>query len=259
MAILENTTDYSAGDQVTPANLNALTESAKFVRAGAGITSTGNTTDETTLDVDTTNGELKVKDAGIGTTQLTDSGVTTAKINDSGVTTAKINDGAVTTAKLGADSVTEAKIADDAVESEHLNDNVISGQTELSAAPADADEMLISDAGTIKKIGIDNLMKHPALPKAYGIVTADTGTPTMNEAYNCSLNSDTTTTRVIDLSNAMNDTNYVVTASYGEASGTDVDSGAITVNIGSASQFTLTIGGESADRTVHFAVFGTLA
>ena len=62
------------------------------------------------------------------------------------------SDGTVTTAKLAADAVTEAKIADDAVESEHLNNNIISGQTELASAPADTDEFLVSDAGTIKRI-----------------------------------------------------------------------------------------------------------
>jgi hypothetical protein len=58
----------------------------------------------------------------------------------------------VSTASIQADAITEAKIADDAVESEHLNDNIISGQTELAATPADTDEFLISDAGTIKRI-----------------------------------------------------------------------------------------------------------
>ena len=50
------------------------------------------------------------------------------------------------------DSVTASSIADDAVESEHLNDNIISGQTALAAAPADTDEFLVSDAGTIKRV-----------------------------------------------------------------------------------------------------------
>ena len=58
----------------------------------------------------------------------------------------------VSTASIQADAITEAKIADDAVESEHLNNNIISGQTELAATPADTDELLISDAGTIKRI-----------------------------------------------------------------------------------------------------------
>ena len=68
------------------------------------------------------------------------------------VNTAAITDLNVTTAKIAADAITEAKIADDAVESEHLNDNVISGQTELAAEPADTDEFLVSDAGTLKRI-----------------------------------------------------------------------------------------------------------
>ena len=57
----------------------------------------------------------------------------------------------VDTAEIAADAITEAKIADDAVESEHLNNNVISGQTDLSSGLALTDELLISDAGTIKK------------------------------------------------------------------------------------------------------------
>ena len=50
------------------------------------------------------------------------------------------------------DSVTASSIADDAVESEHLNNNIISGQTALAATPADTDEFLVSDAGTIKRV-----------------------------------------------------------------------------------------------------------
>ena len=62
--------------------------------------------------------------------------------------------GSVGTSQLASDAVTEAKIADDAVESEHLNDNVISGQTELASAPASTDALLISDAGTLKRIDV---------------------------------------------------------------------------------------------------------
>ena len=49
-------------------------------------------------------------------------------------------------------------IANDAVESGMLNDNVISGQTELaSGGVVDADEMMISDGGVLKKVGVDSL------------------------------------------------------------------------------------------------------
>ena len=67
------------------------------------------------------------------------------------------SDNSITTAKLASDAVTEAKIADDAVESEHLNNNIISGQTALAATPADTDELLVSDAGTLKRVDFSYL------------------------------------------------------------------------------------------------------
>ena len=86
--------------------------------------------------------------------------------------TRSLPDSAVTTAKIAADAVTDAKIADDVVGTEHLtagevdatalgadsvtaakiNDDIISGSTELASAPADTDEFLVSDAGTLKRI-----------------------------------------------------------------------------------------------------------
>jgi hypothetical protein len=42
--------------------------------------------------------------------------------------------------------------SDDTVTAAKLNNNIISGLTELTSAPADTDEFLISDAGTIKRI-----------------------------------------------------------------------------------------------------------
>ena len=43
-------------------------------------------------------------------------------------------------------------IQNDAVESGMLNDNVISGQTELASGLATTDELLVSDAGTLKRM-----------------------------------------------------------------------------------------------------------
>ncbi len=66
-------------------------------------------------------------------------------------------------------------IAADAVESGMLNDNVISGQTELAAdGLAAADELLISDGGTLKKIGVDNLfLDGPGLLAEAAVTVAD--------------------------------------------------------------------------------------
>ena len=77
-----------------------------------------------------------------------------------------------TTSSIAADAITEALIADDAVESEHLNNNIISGQTALAATPADTDEFLISDAGTIKRIDY-SLIKPTNTPAFTAVLDSD--------------------------------------------------------------------------------------
>jgi hypothetical protein len=52
----------------------------------------------------------------------------------------------------GAGSVGTSQLASDAVTAAKLNDDIISGQTALGATPADTDEFLVSDAGTIKRV-----------------------------------------------------------------------------------------------------------
>ena len=60
-------------------------------------------------------------------------------------------------------------IGADAVESGMLNDNVISGQSELAHADiVDADELMISDGGVLKKVGVDSLRDH-----FFGVVSGD--------------------------------------------------------------------------------------
>ena len=86
--------------------------------------------------------------------------------------TRSLPDSAVTTAKIAADAVTDAKVADDIIGTEHLtagevdatalganavtaaklNNDIVSGLTALGAEPADTDEFLVSDAGTIKRL-----------------------------------------------------------------------------------------------------------
>jgi len=66
------------------------------------------------------------------------------------------SDDTVKTASLQANSVTGAK----------LNTDIISAQTALTAEPADTDEFLVSDAGTIKRIDY-------SLIKGGGITMAD--------------------------------------------------------------------------------------
>ena len=53
---------------------------------------------------------------------------------------------------ITADAIDATLIADDAVSEEHLDATAITGSTELAAIPAQTDEFILSDAGTLKRI-----------------------------------------------------------------------------------------------------------
>ena len=65
------------------------------------------------------------------------------------------SDNSISTAKLVANSVTAAK----------LNNDIISGLTALGATPADTDELLVSDAGTIKRVDFSHIKSEPTTVK----------------------------------------------------------------------------------------------
>ena len=78
-------------------------------------------------------------------------------------------------------------IANDAVESGMLNDNIISGQTEITSGLADADELLYSDGGTVKRVGVDTLSTKILSGTATTATTASVATTvtiTDNESTN---------------------------------------------------------------------------
>ncbi len=81
-----------------------------------------------------------------------DDSITTAKIATDAVTSAKIADDAITSALIDDNAVVTAAINGNAVTAAKFNADVISGQTELAAEPADTDEFLVSDAGVLKRI-----------------------------------------------------------------------------------------------------------
>jgi len=58
---------------------------------------------------------------------------------------------------ITADAIDGTLIADDAISEEHIDATAITGSTELAATPADTDEILISDAGTLKRIDFSHL------------------------------------------------------------------------------------------------------
>ena len=55
---------------------------------------------------------------------------------------------------LLGDTLNTGAPSDDTVTAAKLNDDIISGQTALTSSPDDTDELLISDAGTIKRIDV---------------------------------------------------------------------------------------------------------
>jgi len=95
--------------------------------------------------------------AALTASDIEDGIITAAKIEDGAVVAAEIASNAVTTAKINADAVTAAKIADNAISEEHLDATVITGLTALEAEPADTDEFLVSDAGTLKRIDYSHI------------------------------------------------------------------------------------------------------
>ena len=147
----------------------------------------------------------KLASDSVTTAKIADNGVTTAKINADAVTDAKVADdvigtehltaGEVDTTALGADAVTAAKIADNAISEEHLDATVVTGLTALAAQPADTDEFLISDAGTLKKIdysyikGSTNLNHFGALAITSDVAISGAGvlSPGIIHNYNSSI------------------------------------------------------------------------
>ena len=110
MAILNQANDYSSGESVTAANLNALIGQATF--------KTGNTeaVDGSTLQVHS-DGYLLVKDGGITAAKLASGAVAAGSITDTqlasnAVTTVKILDANVTESKIAANAISASKISD---------------------------------------------------------------------------------------------------------------------------------------------------
>ena len=110
------------GSNFTPSSANTLLLSIDGVVQAGNFTVSGSTIDFGTAVAGTSTCDF-VLHYGVGL-----------------ITT--VSDGTVTTAKLADDAVTAAKI----------NNDIISGSTELTTAPADTDEFLVSDAGTLKRI-----------------------------------------------------------------------------------------------------------
>ena len=147
------------------------------VSGDIAITNTGATTIQPNavetgmINGDAVNGD-KIADDSINSEHYVDGSIDTAHIGDDQVTAAKIDilddslaatDGHImigdgtdfsNVAVSGDIAITNTgavTIQADAVEGSMLNDNTISGQTEMTGDVADADELMVSDDGTLKR------------------------------------------------------------------------------------------------------------
>ena len=68
----------------------------------------------------------------------------------------------IPTGGITADAIDATLIADDAISEEHLDATAITGSTELATQPAATDEIILSDAGTLKRLDIKHIQATPA-------------------------------------------------------------------------------------------------
>ena len=159
---------------------------------------------------------------------------------------------AVGTVNAPAGSVAASQLAADSVTAAKLNDDIISGQTELAVAPASTDELLISDAGVLKRIDVSLIVNSSQLAKAW-VNFNGTGTVAIKDSFNVSSITDNGTGDYdINFTSAFSDTNYVCTAQ------TIVGNTVATCepNTASIADFlSRDINGNSADRDTNQAVF----
>jgi len=86
---------------------------------------------------------------------------------------------------MAIDKITTPAVTDDSVTAAKLNNDIISGTTALTSEPADTDELLVSDAGTLKRIDY-SLIKatSPGMTLlTSGDITSTTSSITINSTY----------------------------------------------------------------------------
>tara|TARA_R100001591_G_scaffold107505_1_gene116457 strand:- start:379 stop:1089 length:711 start_codon:yes stop_codon:yes gene_type:complete len=74
-------------------------------------------------------------------------------------------------------------IADDAISEEHLDATAITGHTALAESPADTDEFLISDGGTLKRLDAQHVGGGTFVPLSTISSTSNTTTHTFSDVF----------------------------------------------------------------------------
>jgi hypothetical protein len=96
--------------------------------------------------------DLKIADAGIGSSLLADNAVTSSKVETGAITSAKVQDGAIGTLKLEDQAITSAKIATGAIDNRAIATNAIDSEKIINASIAGEDlssNIQISTSGSL--------------------------------------------------------------------------------------------------------------
>ena len=99
--------------------------------------------------------------------------------------------------------VTSSDLADDVVTADKIGDTAISGFSALGATPADTDELLVSDAGTLKRVDFSHLKSDPTHVL---LSTSTISSGTASVVFNSSLITSTYKKYMVDATNLILDT-----------------------------------------------------
>ena len=94
--------------------------------------------------------------------------------------------------------VTSSDLADDVVTADKIGDTAISGFNALGATPADTDELLVSDAGTLKRVDFSHLKSDPTHVL---LSTSTISSGTASVVFNSSLITSTYKKYMVDATN----------------------------------------------------------
>ena len=156
----------TVGTELTQAEWEANGAHVIDSQATGDILYASSTSQITGLAIGSTNQVLKVV-GGVpawGAVTVAGSDLTGTSLASGVVTSSLTAIGTITTGVWNGTAITGA----------YINDDIISGQAEITSGLAAADELLYSDGGTVKKIGLDNFVElSPALATEDAIANGD--------------------------------------------------------------------------------------
>lgn len=260
--------DYTDGAVLNAADLNLsykqslfasqeMNEDAGFTRGGVQSVTTGTLGN---LSVSS----AKIQDNAVIASKIANNAVATANIQEDAVTDHSLATGSVLADQIATNAVTVNKLATDAVTTAKIANDAVTYDKVLPASKAQMEGQL--GAGTHGTPGVvagvvtpDVLKNSPLVPKCYGSVTYDGGSPSVAAgSYNVQSVANTSTSqRTITFSTALSNASYFVLVTGTSPSA--ISDFYATVIQKSTSGFVIDGGSlhEAANLNFDFVVFGS--